>query len=142
MKAPHPTEEEVAFGRRVEAMMRARGVSISAVAKELGVSESNIRKIWTGGACRQYLQLSVLAGALGVSPNVLLGVRSSDLDKRSILSAFQGVIEYMGFERSVARHAARIALEAASMQRVLDEPDEAEVRASAKLLMRQAERTE
>ncbi|MBX9758718.1 MAG: helix-turn-helix domain-containing protein [Beijerinckiaceae bacterium] len=131
-----PTEQETAFGRRVESVMRAKGLSPATVAKALGSSESNIRKIWGGYAVRQYLQLAVLAQALGVSPMELLGLGSTHLEARAVLNAVQAVVESLGFDRVVARNAAEIALEAATRPRVLDEPDDAEIRAIAKLLMR------
>lgn len=116
--------------------MRAKGLTPANVAVRLGASESNIRKICRGYAVRQFLQLPVLAQALGVGPMELLGLELDSLDKTRVLNAVQAVIESLGFDRDVALSAAGIALEAAAGPRVLDEPDEAEVRAMAKLLMR------
>lgn len=131
--------DEIAFGRRVETIMRAKGLTPADVAGRLGASESSVRKLCSGYAVRQFLQLPVLAQALGVGPLELLGLEPASLDKTRVLNAVQAVIESLGFDRDVALSAAGIALEAAAGPRVLDEPDEAEVRAMAKLLMRRAD---
>lgn len=133
-----PSPEEIAFGRRVEALMRARGLTPADVAERIGSSSSNVRKIWGGNAVRQYLQLQRLAQAIGVTPHELLGIDGAMIEKKPILNAIQAVVETLGFDRDLARQAAQIALEASTRQLVLDEPDEAEIRAAAKILMRQA----
>jgi transcriptional regulator with XRE-family HTH domain len=125
------------IGARIDAAVKADPRAIGKIAG-LGISGAALDKIRQGKSTTQFAKLAQLAGALGQSPNALLGFESGE--REVLIGALEGTLEGLGQDRIQAQELVQIVLTVIDRNQA-DDPaatPRGSARSVARFLIRQA----